>query len=60
MDFLAKLLLLCSQASAGYYQRLLVGESGIIRTQTETHNRQIVAMHGTPCAIPPRNSHSTH
>jgi hypothetical protein len=42
--------------SAGNCQTALVDESGMIRPHTETHNRsQMVAMHGTPCAIP-RNS----
>jgi hypothetical protein len=47
--------------SAGYYQRALVDESGMIRTQ-EKHNRSVmVAVYGTPCAIPPRiNSNSMY
>lgn len=45
----------------GFYasicQRALVNDSGMIRTQTETHNRlEIVAAHGMPCGIPTRNS----
>jgi hypothetical protein len=34
-----------------------VYESGMIITQMETNKRsQMVAVNGTPCAIPPRNS----
>jgi hypothetical protein len=40
--------------SAGYCQRAVVGESGMIRTQMGKHNRLImVAVYGTPSAIPP-------
>jgi hypothetical protein len=40
--------------SAGYCQIALVDGSGIIRTQMGTHNRsEVVAVLGTPCAIPP-------
>jgi hypothetical protein len=43
--------------SASYCQRALLGESGIIRTRMGTHNRLgVVAVYGTPCAIPPINS----
>jgi hypothetical protein len=36
-----------------------VDETGMIRNQMETHNRsEIVAVLGTPCAIPSRNSNS--
>jgi hypothetical protein len=43
--------------SAGYCQRALVRESGMISTQTRKHNRtEMVAVYGTPCATPPRNS----
>jgi hypothetical protein len=41
--------------SASYGQRALVGESLMIRTQMGKNNRSVmVAMYGTPCAIPPR------
>jgi hypothetical protein len=40
--------------SAGNCRRALVDESGVIRTQMRTHNRSyMVAVHGTPRAIPP-------
>jgi hypothetical protein len=40
---------------AGYYQRSLVSESGIVITQMGKKNRSImVAVHGMPCAISPR------
>jgi hypothetical protein len=43
--------------SAGYCQRAVVDESGMIRTQLETHSRsEMVTVLGTPCMIPPRNS----
>jgi hypothetical protein len=43
--------------SAGYCQRALVNEPGKIRTQVGRHDKsEIVAVCGTPCAIPPRNS----
>jgi hypothetical protein len=46
---------------AVYCQIALVDESGRIRTQTGTYCRsEIVAVHGTPCAIPPRNSNNVH
>jgi hypothetical protein len=52
--FLAKFILLHYHMSAGYCQRALVDESGIIRTQMGTHNRPVmVAVHGTHCEIPP-------
>jgi hypothetical protein len=39
--------------SACYYQMPLVGESGMIRTQMGKHNKSaMVAVHGTPCAMP--------
>jgi hypothetical protein len=44
---------------AGYNQRGLLGESGMIRTQMGKHNRSVmVAVYGTPCVIPPGNSNS--
>jgi hypothetical protein len=47
-------------SSAGNCHIALVDESGMIRTQMGTHNRsQIVAVLGTPCAIPRHNSNST-
>jgi hypothetical protein len=43
--------------SAAYCQRPLVDESGMIKTQIGTHNTsEMVALLGTPCAIPPHNS----
>jgi hypothetical protein len=37
-------------------QRVLVDESGIIRTQVEnTVDHKMTAVHGTLCTIPPRN-----
>jgi hypothetical protein len=49
-SFLASL----QNISAGKCKRALVDESGMIRTQMGTHNRSaIVAVLGTPCAIPP-------
>jgi hypothetical protein len=40
-----------------YCQKALVGESGMIKTQMWKHNRSvIVAVYGTPCAIPSRKS----
>jgi hypothetical protein len=46
---------LLPDVSAGYCQGRLVDESGVIRM----HNRsEMVAVLGTPCAIPPRNSNS--
>jgi hypothetical protein len=45
--------------SVGYCSTALVDESGMIRTQMGTHNRlEMVAITGTPWAIPPRNSNS--
>jgi hypothetical protein len=39
--------------------RALQDESGIVRTQMGKHNRpDMVAVYGTPCAIPPRNCNS--
>jgi hypothetical protein len=47
--------------SAGNCLRVLVDESGMIRTQMETHNRSLMlAVHGTPRVIPRRNSKSTN
>jgi hypothetical protein len=47
--------------STGYCQRTLMDESGIIRTQMGTGNRlEMVAVSGTPCAIPHRNSNETY
>jgi hypothetical protein len=37
-------------------QRTLVDESEIIRTRMDTIYQKMAAMHGTLCAIPPRNS----
>jgi hypothetical protein len=55
--FLASFFLIRYLVSAGYCQRDLVDESGMIRTQMRKHNRPLtVAVYGTPCAIPPRNS----
>jgi hypothetical protein len=43
--------------SVGYCERGLVVGIGIMRTQTEMHNRsETVAILGTPCAVPPHNS----
>jgi hypothetical protein len=40
--------------SAGYFQKAVVSESGMIRTQMGKLSRSvIVAVYGTPCAIPP-------
>jgi hypothetical protein len=45
--------------SAGYYQRALVGASGMVRTNMGKHIRSdMAAVHGMSCAIPPRNSNS--
>jgi hypothetical protein len=45
--------------STGYCQGALVNESGMIRTSMGKANRsEMVAMHGTSCAIPPPNSNS--
>jgi hypothetical protein len=45
--------------SAGYCQRALVDESGMIITRMGMHNRsEMVAVHRKPCAIPPRNSNT--
>jgi hypothetical protein len=42
---------------AGTYQKALVDETEIIRTQMGTHNRsEMVAVHGTLYMIPPRTS----
>jgi hypothetical protein len=41
--------------SAGYCQTAVVGESGIIITEMKNQNRSVmVAVYGTPCAIPTR------
>jgi hypothetical protein len=41
--------------SAGYCYRALVGESGMIKTLMGKHNGSVmVAVYGTPWAIPPR------
>jgi hypothetical protein len=41
--------------SAGYCQKALIGESGMIRAQMGKHNRSVmVAVYGTPCATRPR------
>jgi hypothetical protein len=41
--------------SAGYCQRAIAGESGVIRTHMGKHNGSVmVAVYGTVCAIPPR------
>jgi hypothetical protein len=43
--------------SAGYCQRSVLGESGMIRTQMGKHSRSVVvAVYGTPCVIQPPNS----
>jgi hypothetical protein len=47
--------------SAAYGQRALVAESGKVRIQMVKHNKVVglmVAVHETPCAIPPHNSNS--
>jgi hypothetical protein len=49
---------LLSDVSSGYCQRALVDESGMIRTLDGENRTDMVAVHGTPCAIPPRNSNS--
>jgi hypothetical protein len=55
---LAKFLLLLG-VFAGYCQRDLVDESGMIRIQMGMHNRSdMVAVYGTPCVIPHHNSNS--
>jgi hypothetical protein len=42
------------RVSAGYCQRALVDEPGIIRTHMGKHNRSVmVAVYGTPCATLP-------
>jgi hypothetical protein len=38
--------------SADIFQRALADEPGMIRTQMGTHDRSIVAVHGTLCTIP--------
>jgi hypothetical protein len=44
---------------AGNFQRAVVHESGMFRTHMGMHNRQeMVEVHGTSCAIPPRNFNS--
>jgi hypothetical protein len=41
--------------STGYCRRALLGKSGMMRTLMGTHNRSVmIAVYGTPCAIPPR------
>jgi hypothetical protein len=35
-----------------------VDKSEIIRTEIGTHNMDMVAVHGVPCAMQPRNSNS--
>jgi hypothetical protein len=55
-SFLAKFILLRYKEFAGYCQRALVDESGMIRTQKGTHKRSVmVAVYGTPSVIPPGN-----
>jgi hypothetical protein len=45
--------------SAGYFQKAVAGESGMIRTEMGMHNRsEMVAMYGKPCVIPSHNSNS--
>jgi hypothetical protein len=40
--------------SAGYCQRALIGESGMIRAQMGKHSRSVmVAAYEIPCEIPP-------
>jgi hypothetical protein len=47
--------------SAVNWQRALVDKSGMNGTQIGTHSRsEMVAVHGTPCMIPPHNSDSNH
>jgi hypothetical protein len=42
-------------ASASYCQGALVGVSEMIRTHMGKHNRSVmVAVYGTPCAVPSR------
>jgi hypothetical protein len=44
---------LLPDVSAGYCQRALVNESGIVRTQMGMHKRsEMVTVHGMPCVIP--------
>jgi hypothetical protein len=46
-----------SYVSAGYFQRSLMDESGVTRTQLVTHNKsEMFAVYGTPWAIPPYNN----
>jgi hypothetical protein len=42
--------------SVGNCQRVLVDDSGIMRTQMMTHGRlEMVPVYGTPCAVPAQN-----
>jgi hypothetical protein len=53
--FFAKVLLLLLDVSAGYCQRALVDESGMIRKQMGMHIRsEMVALQGLPCAPTPQ------
>jgi hypothetical protein len=46
---------LLRRVSAGYGQRVVVGESVITRTQMGEYKRSVMAaVYGTPCAIPLR------
>jgi hypothetical protein len=50
-----------ARASAGYCQRAPDDKSGMITAQTGRHkDKKTVAVHGTHCATPPRNSNSTN
>jgi hypothetical protein len=50
---------LLPDVSAGYCQRALVNESGIVRTQMGMHKRsEMVTVHGMPCVIPLCDSNS--
>jgi hypothetical protein len=45
--------------SAGYFQRAVVGETGMIGTQVGKRKRpEMIAVYWPPCAIPPRNNNS--
>jgi len=51
---------LLPDVSAGYCQRALVDESGMIRTQIGMHNRsEMFTVHGMPCTISLCNSNSS-
>jgi hypothetical protein len=45
--------------SAGYCQRSVLGESGMIRTRMGKHSRSVMAaVYGMPCVIQPPNSNN--